>query len=342
MRLAWRLILWALWLCLLIAVAVESFGPGFGDPPFYVFMVPGYGCVGVFLAARRPGNSVGWLLAGAATAGALSIVFPSWVNAWQVAFPLMACLFGIFLLVFPDGALPSRRWRPVAVSAALGCLVVAVNSAPPPYATALFVVGLVACALAPLTRYRHSTGLERLQLKWLALAVGIVAGSGVAALLAFQTGARDSVGNILALAALGALVLGIPGAIALAVLRYRLYEINRLLSRTVSYALLVVVLGAVYVGGITWLTSMLPDQSQLVVAATTLAVATLFNPLRKRVQGWVDRRFNRSRYDTQRVMDGFAGALRDQVDAEAVVDGWVGVVSETMQPASVSVWVREG
>jgi hypothetical protein len=304
-------------------------------------MVPGYGCVGVFLVTRRPGNAVGWLLAGAAVAGALSIVFPSWVNAWQVAFPIMASLFGIFLLVFPDGALPSRRWWPVAGSAALGCLGLAVSPAPPPLVTALFVVGLVACALAPLTRYRHSTGLERLQLKWLALAVGITAACGVSALLVFQTGARDSVGSILALAALGALALGIPGAIALAVLRYRLYEINRFLSRTVSYALLVVVLGAVYVGGVTWLTSLLPDQSQLAVAATTLAVAALFNPVRRRVQGWVDRRFNRSRYDAQRVMDDFAGSLRDQVDTEKVVQGWVGVVHETMQPTSVSVWVRE-
>jgi hypothetical protein len=152
---------------------------------------------------------------------------------------------------------------------------------------------------------------------------------------------RPELANIASVLSFMILSVGIPVSIAMSITRYRLYEIDRIVSRTVSYTLVVVILGAVYVGGVTWLTSLLPDQSQLVVAATTLAVAALFNPVRRRVQMWVDRRFNRSRYDTQRVMDRFAGSLRDQVDAEAVVDGWVGVVSETMQPTSVSVWVRE-
>jgi hypothetical protein len=90
------------------------------------------------------------------------------------------------------------------------------------------------------------------------------------------------------------------------------------------------------------MTSFLPSESPLAVAGSTLAVAALFNPVRKRVQGWVDWRFNRSRYDAQRVMERFAGSLQDRVDSQEVVDGWVGVVSETMQPASVAVWVREG
>ncbi len=139
----------------------------------------------------------------------------------------------------------------------------------------------------------------------------------------------------------GATILMLPVSIGVAVLRYRLYDIDRIVSRTVSYTVVVLLLAAVYVGAVTWLTTLLPDQSELVVAATTLVVATLFNPIRRRVQGWVDRRFNRSRYNTQRVMDGFAGSLRDQVDAAEVVDGWVGVVTETMQPASVAVWTRE-
>ena len=134
---------------------------------------------------------------------------------------------------------------------------------------------------------------------------------------------------------------GTAAAIGVAITRHGLYEIDRIISRTVSYAVVVGLLAAVYLGTLTWLTSLLPDRSQLVVAAATLGVAFLFNPLRRRVQGAVDRRFNRSRYDAQRVMDGFAGSLRDQVDSDEVVDGWVGVVSETMQPAAVGVWVRE-
>ena len=154
------------------------------------------------------------------------------------------------------------------------------------------------------------------------------------------------------LVATGGILLGVLGsgleegdrlvAAALAILRYRLYEIDRIISRTVSYALVVGILGAAYLGALTWLSSLLPDRSQLVVAGATLGVAFLFNPVRTRIQAWVDRRFNRSRYDAQKVMDRFAGSLRDQVDSDQVMDGWVGVVTETMQPASVGVWLRVG
>jgi hypothetical protein len=182
-------------------------------------------------------------------------------------------------------------------------------------------------------RWVRSTGEEHLQMKWLVPAF-FVFGLGVFAEFGGFQGSLAA--NIL----LPAGLILVPVAIGLAILRYRLYDIDRIVSRTVSYTLVVVLLAAVYVGGVTGLTSLLPDQSRLVVAATTLAVAALFNPVRRRVQGWVDRRFNRSRYDTQRVMDRFAGSLRDQVDTTEVVDGWVGVVAETMQPAAVGVWVR--
>jgi hypothetical protein len=110
----------------------------------------------------------------------------------------------------------------------------------------------------------------------------------------------------------------------------------------VSYAVVVAFLALLFFGVVTALSSLLPTESDLVIAGSTLAVAALFNPVRRRVQVWVDRRFNRSRYDTQRVMDRFAGSLQDRVDSQEVVNGWVGVVSETMQPVSVAVWVREG
>jgi Kef-type K+ transport system membrane component KefB len=127
-------------------------------------------------------------------------------------------------------------------------------------------------------------------------------------------------------------------SIAVAVLKYRLYDIDRIISRTLAYAVVIGVLAAIYVGLVTAIGSQF--EGSLSVAASTLAVAALFNPLRRRVQGWVDRHFNRSAYDTGQVMDEFAGSLRDEVDADSVVEGWVEVVEETMQPSAVGVWVR--
>lgn len=134
---------------------------------------------------------------------------------------------------------------------------------------------------------------------------------------------------------------GFLSGVGIAVFKYRLYEIDRILSRTVTYALVIGLLGSVFSVVVVWVPSLLDlGDSPLLVAAATLGVAALFNPLRRRVQGLVDRRFNRSRYDTERVMHEFAGTLRDRVDPQVVVDGWVGVVSETMQPDSVGVWLR--
>jgi hypothetical protein len=134
----------------------------------------------------------------------------------------------------------------------------------------------------------------------------------------------------------------IPVAIVVAVLRYRLHDIDRLISRTVSYALVVGLLGLVFVGLVTLSTTVLPSDDPLVVAVATLTVAALFNPLRRRVQGFVDRRFNRSRYDAERVIEDFTGTLQDRADPELVVGGWVGVVEDLMEPQSVGVWVKRG
>ena len=138
----------------------------------------------------------------------------------------------------------------------------------------------------------------------------------------------------------GMAVLAVPVAIGLSVLRYRLYEIDRIVSRTVTYLLVVGLLGLVFFGVVTLITSFLPAESDLAVAASTLAVAALFNPVRRRVQVWIDRRFNRARYDAQKVMDAFAESLRDRVDAAELSDGWRDVVAETMQPSAAAVWIR--
>jgi len=340
MKPAFRVVVGVLWLGFMIVFVVVAWREGVANWPFYLFMVPGYGSAGAFLAARRPRNPVGWLLLAAAVLGGLSLMFPSWVNAWQVAFPLMAGLFGIFLLVFPDGTLPSRRWRPIVALVGLGCSGLTLFAQPPEFAVALFVLSLLACALAPLIRYRHGGYLERLQIRWLALAVGVAAGSGITSLLVYQLGGTGVVQEISALTGLFALTVGIPASIAVAILRYQLFEIDRVLSRTVSYTLVVGFLAVVFFAVVTALTAVLPAESDLAVAGSTLAVAALFNPGRRRIQRWVDRHFNRSRYDAENVMDDFSGSLRGRVDPDGVVEGWVGVVSETMQPTTLAVWVK--
>jgi hypothetical protein len=195
----------------------------------------------------------------------------------------------------------------------------------------------VASVAAFVVRFRTGSFEERHQLKW---PLGAVALFGVV-YGATAIGSSFTTGGLADLV-FGLSLAGLPVAVAIAVLRYRLYEIDRIISRTVSYAAVVAFLALLFFGVVTALSSLLQAESDLAIAGSTLAVAALFNPVRRRVQVWVDRRFNRSRYDTQRVMDRFAGSLQDRVDSEGLVEGWVDVVSETMQPASVAVWVREG
>ncbi|MGH8947860.1 MAG: hypothetical protein ACRDXF_03290, partial [Acidimicrobiia bacterium] len=133
----------------------------------------------------------------------------------------------------------------------------------------------------------------------------------------------------------------VGGAVTLAILRYRLFEIDRLISRTVTYAVVAGALALVYGVGAIWLPSrIVGEQTPLFVAGSTLAVAALFNPLRRRVMRWVDRRFNRSSYDLEQITDRFAARLRDQVDADRLADDWAKVVTGTLQPSAVGVWVR--
>ena len=363
----------------LLAVATAGilaavFGPALegGDrfwPLAWVLWAP----VGCLILLKRPGNSVGTAALAVGLAWGLgfglltlSAIIPTgpiavWAELANVllgVFPWMAIVW--LVLVFPSGDYAGRAERLVGKALiGFGLLVTAgfaVNPTPmeetglpSPLAipaledvaavitadqSFLFVIGFVLAAIVLVVRrWRRSHGVERLQFRW--LLVGASAFMFIMAIGQFVPEGND--GELLWILGGSA----IPGAIGIAVLRYRLFEIDRILSRTVSYTVVVVLLAAVYVGGVTGLTSLLPDQSRLVVAATTLMVAALFNPVRRRVQGWVDRRFNRSRYDTQRVMDRFAGSLRHQVDSDEVVEGWVGVVSETMQPSSVSVWVRQ-
>jgi hypothetical protein len=205
-----------------------------------------------------------------------------------------------------------------------------------PFVDAGFILGFVSvipATLSVVARFRRAGSIERQQIKWLLAATSLLA-------VAYVVGAMSDDSNQAVWWVVSLAVAAIPIAILFAVLRYRLYDIDRILSRTVSYVVVIGLLAGVYLLGLTAMTNFLPSDSSLSVAASTLAVAALFNPLRRRVQAWVERRFNRSRYDAQQVMDEFSGSLRQDVDPEAVVGGWVDVVSETMHPTSISVWVR--
>ncbi len=192
-------------------------------------------------------------------------------------------------------------------------------------------------------RYRRSHGVARAQIRWFAAAAALVAFTYVGQFIfTVATGTLDGGSpahrwlQTLAIAGFG--TMGV--AVGVAVLRYRLYEIDRIISRTVSYALVLVLLASVVLVLVSVFALFLPSDDPLVVAVSTLVVFALFTPVRRRVQAVVDRRFNRSRYDAARVVDSFAGSLREQVDPQELVDGWVGVVSETMQPAALGIWVR--
>jgi hypothetical protein len=264
---------------------------------------------------------------------------------------------GVFVpLWFPTGRAPTPKWRWVGIVTVAGVVGIvggwailafveradtynidactSIGSCSNIIGLILMLAGVIGAVISLVVRWIRSRGVERLQMKWLVLAfivflVGILAEFG-----GFQ---ESIVANVL----LPAGLFMIPVTIAIAVTRYRLYEIDRILSRTASYVMVIAVPGAVYFIGLAAMTSSISPDSPLAVAGSTLAVAALFNPVQRRVQGWVDRRFNRSRYDAQRVMDRIAGSLRDRVDSGKVVDGWASVVSETMQPVPAGVWVRE-
>ena len=293
-----------------------------------------------------------------------------WMLLWFTSWSWILLIFPIFhlLLTFPDGRLLSPRWKwavgleVVMISAMVGAVTFTESlqvyrvdevlwTVPNPigflsdaaveaaFAGPVWSIGLVLITLvsasAIVIRFRSGSPDERHQLKWPLFAIAVF---GVTyAIGAWSSGfLPGGLSDFL----FGFSIMGIPISIAIAVLRYRLYEIDRIVSRTVSYALVVGLLAGVFLGVVSLLSSLVSTDSNVTVAASTLAVAALFNPLRRRTQGVVDRRFNRSRYDTQRVMDGFAASLRDQVDPEQVVTGWTSVVEQTMQPAAIGTWLR--
>lgn len=338
-----------------------------------------FALVGALLVWRNPEHPVGWLLAAIgliahaenaaymyARLGATPHDVPGGPIAEWLSYsmwPVTALLTALLLLVFPTGRSASARWRRYAwIVGVAGMTLAVVNAAeawaargaldaadPNPFpgllgvvvqVLAIFVIGSLAVgAVGLVLRFRAATGLERQQLKLLALAMALLIGGIISGIVLDLTGwGTDIVTAMLYVVGVG----GIPVAVGVAVLRYRLYEIDKIVSRTVTYAVVAGLLAAVFAGvaiGLPQLLS-LPGESPLLVAASTLTVAALFNPLRRRVQAVVDLRFNRSRYDAQRTVEAFTSRLRDEVDLEQLSAELLVVVTATMQPAQAGVWLR--
>ena len=334
--------------------------------------------LGAFIVWRRPGNRYGWVwcvfglavaVGGAAQAYEVWALYvapirPGGLEAAWLALVMEALTFGLVplvLLLFPEGRAPTPRWRPVAWATLVICAAwtlatavapglrgmpnpvlwvpglpgeVAVVLADQLWWANLLLIGLG--ALSVLARYRRARGRQRQQVKWLAyVAVPLLA----SLVLLIKWAAIGLLGAVYIAAALWAIYL----AIGIAVLRHHLYDIDRLINRTLVYGLLTVLLALVYVGGVFLLGPLLnpaKEESALAVAASTLAVAALFQPLRRRVQTAVDRRFNRRRYDAARTVEAFSGRLREHIDLDALSTELLAVVDQTMQPTRASVWLR--
>ena len=386
---------WSLWtLCVaLTALSLLLLVLNLSDPNAHVFdwwlgnaLVVIDATVGAIVASRRPENAVGWLLCLSGVAVGTSsfasqyaiyalLARPgslpagealAWIASWVL--PIMIGLQVFYLLLFPAGRLPGRRWRPLAwLVVAFVSVGVALSAFSPgaylgslgPIRNPLGVEGLTgaykallyagapllfgAAVLSLFVRLRRAEGVERQQLKWFAYAAAIFA-SGVVLIVINLAVDTPSWYVRAATAVFTAAGTAIPIAIGIAILRYRLYDIDRLINRTLVYGALTVVLLLLYVGSVVALQgifrALTGQESQLAVVASTLVIAALFSPLRRRVQGFVDRRFYRRKYDARKTLEAFSAKLRDETDLEALNSDLIGVARETMQPAHVSMWLR--
>jgi hypothetical protein len=322
------------------------------------------------------GPAYGFVSAGWTTANALeSVLDPQLyrVASWavlMVSYPAGALIAGWIPLVFPTGNLPGPRWRlPVVLLICLsgiGLASLALRPGPlaaeteltnpfgvagwpgvfQPFADALpieFVILLGLGAAAVITRYRRGDGVERLQIRWLASAVAITA-IGLAGTVGSYALGSDAppIARSIALVAYAGIML-MPVAIGIAVLRYRLFEIDRIISRTIGWAVVSGSVGAVFAASVVGLQTILSNVTQsgtLAVAGSTLVAFAIFQPVRRRVQSIVDRRFNRARYDAERTATAFAGRQRDQTNIAGLRADLVGTIDSAIHPQAVGVWIR--
>lgn len=375
--------------------AAQTSAGGLGDlllfAPFLAFPI-----VGALIASRSPENPIGWICL---TAGLFWMIIVmseqstaySLVSTGSIPGPVMldaltqsiwvppVGLLGTFMvMLFPDGRLPSRRWRPLAwISGAVILLVsVALDLSPGPlpdrggvrnplgiggypwlqYVRVALVLLLPVCILASalslISRYRRSGKEVRQQIKWLAFAASFIGANYLVVLVSQLLVAPDvllsdgttplwvSLEQNLLLISFAC----IPTAIGFAVLKYRLYDIDILINRALVYGMLTASLVLVYLGGVVSsqyaLRSLTGGESTLAVVASTLAMAALFNPLRRRMQAFVDRRFYRKKYDAAKTLEAFGARLRNETDLKELSSDLVSVVNETLQPEHASLWLR--
>jgi hypothetical protein len=339
----------------------------------------GFTAVGAVVALRRPANAIGWLLLSAgliSALGALALeygvfaivdrtvmlpggLFSAWLGSWIWVLYIVG-IFPFVLLLFPNGRLLSARWWLVGCAAILEVAMTATLMAfrPGPLQLAAYVdnpftplasslvdtlgrltpwlsllmIGGAAWSVA--LRFRRATGIERQQIKWVAFSAGPLGAAAFASIVL-----PDKLGQVLFVF----MLLSVPVAIGIAVLRYRLYDIDLVIERTLVYGVVSATLGATYVAAVVVLQGLLrpiTSGSEFAVALSTLLVVALFNPIRSRAQDVVDRRFYRARYDAARTIDAFSVRLRGDVDLDSVRADLIGVVHDTIHPAHASVWLR--
>jgi hypothetical protein len=342
----------------------------------------GYSTVGAVAASYRPRNPVGWVLCSiglawgaahftseyatyallAALGSLPAAKVAAWIYSWLWVPGLGLLVF--LCLLFPSGRLPSPRWRPFAWFSVLlvvaGTIMAAFSPGPGvglsirnPFGMeslpdlneqlqALMFALIFVAAASLVTRLHHARGVERQQIKWVAYAGALGGGASLPTYTVFE--AVDlrwlyMVGYLPALVG----ILGFPTAVGIAITRYRLYDIDILINRTLVYVTLTATLIALYFVGIVVLQrvflALTGQQSTLAVVASTLLIAAQFNPLRRRIQSFIDRRFYRRKYDARKTLEIFSAQLRDEADLEALSDDLVWMVRETMQPAHVSLWL---
>src|SRR5215212_8807733 len=347
--LAWYMCVVSLTLMALgLFLLVLSRSPVYADAPVFDYwlvntiVAVSFSTVGGVIAPRLPPrNPIGWIF----------------------------CTIGLFVflaLLFPDGRPPTPRWRPfgwfVAGVIVVGTVSVALwpetaagfdlvnhplgievaTDTLNPVETLLYGLGLVAMS-SMLVRLRRSKGVERHQIKWFAYAVTVLATSAILAYVVSESMGVVWLGWVSTVLVIVSVV-GLPAAVGIAILRYRLYNIDVLINRTLVYGSLTAVLVAVYLGGVVLFQELFRtltgQASQLGIVASTLAIAALFNPLRHRIQGFIDRRFYRRKYDARKTLEAFSSKLREETDLDTLSDDLEGVIRETMQPSHVSLWLR--
>jgi hypothetical protein len=350
----------------------------------FATLIVSFSVIGALIASHRPENPIGWIFLavgccyGLLSAGDEYAIYAlltnpgalalgaeaSWLGQWIWA-PGLGLILVFLPLLFPDGHPPSPRWRPVGWLGGLSIVLAVVSSTivlwperGPALVTGdespshvldvvllfaavpmLFVAGLGA-VISLLVRFRRAREEERQQIKWFASAAALTL------LWIIVFGQSTLRGLPEAMVALSSLLVipSIPIATGVAILRYRLYDIDVIINRTLVYGSLTVILVGLYFGGIVVLQRVFVlltgERSTLAVVTSTLLIAALFNPLRRRIQGFIDRRFYRRKYDAAKTLEAFSAKLRDETDLDALSGDLVGVVRETMQPAHVSLWLR--